>query len=457
MSELPKGWRILELKNLGEYINGRAFKPSEWGKKGLPIVRIQNLTGSSDHYNYSYYTHEDKYLIKNGELLVAWSASLGAFIWKGNDAWLNQHIFKVIPNKQLVTKRFLYYTISNAIEELYHKSHGTGMVHVTKPVFESHKVCLPSLPEQKRIVEKLDKLLAKVEESKARLVKIPGILKRFRQSVMNAAVTGELTKDWRKNNQCNISENMIEEMRNERIAFCTTDKERQAIRQNFSFEADELKGWIKIKANFISDFITKGTTPKYLTSFGEIPYLKVYNIVDDNIDFHYKPQYTSFEIHNNFLRRSIVYPGDVLLNIVGPPLGKVALVPGQYTEWNINQALARFRPIKSVLAKFLYYILKDGYPLNQILLDTKGIVGQSNISLEQCRNLKLEIPSTLEQQEIIKRVETLFKKADEIEERYKEAKCHIDKITQSILAKAFRGELVQQDSGGQPTYGFVSE
>ena len=86
-----------EIKTLGtvaRYVNGRAFKPSEWEKTGLPIIRIQNLTDNKASFNFSSKVHEDKYRVKNGDLLFAWSASLGAHIWRGSDAWLNQHIFR---------------------------------------------------------------------------------------------------------------------------------------------------------------------------------------------------------------------------------------------------------------------------------------------------------------------------------------------------------------------------
>ena len=138
------------------------------------------------------------------------------------------------------------------------------------------------------------------------------------------------------------------------------------------------------------------------------------------------------------------------MNIVGPPLAKVAIVPGDFSEWNINQALAIFRPIVCVSSEFLRISLLGSDSLREIINQTRGIVGQSNLSLEQCRNLEILVPTPAEQREIVRRVEALFRIADRIEERYKKAKAHIDKLTQSILAKAFRGELVPQDPNDEP-------
>ncbi|MFR1480562.1 MAG: restriction endonuclease subunit S, partial [Hydrogeniiclostridium mannosilyticum] len=119
------------LGNVATYINGRAFKPSEWEDSGLPIIRIQNLTNFSAPYNYSSRELEEKYKVTRGDLLFAWSASLGAHIWKGNDAWLNQHIFRVVPSEQ-IEKKYLYYFLLQVVAELHAKTHGSGMVHITK-------------------------------------------------------------------------------------------------------------------------------------------------------------------------------------------------------------------------------------------------------------------------------------------------------------------------------------
>ena len=134
--QLPKGWKKTTLGEIATYVNGRAFKPIEWSKTGTPIVRIQNLNNPNAEYNYYDGYIEEKYHIENGDLLFAWSASLGAYIWKGKSAFLNQHIFKVLP-KENVDKTFIYYLLDKVTSELYAKAHGSGMVHVTKGKFEA--------------------------------------------------------------------------------------------------------------------------------------------------------------------------------------------------------------------------------------------------------------------------------------------------------------------------------
>ena len=176
---------VMTLGEVATYINGRAFKPSEWEEAGLPIIRIQNLTESNKKYNYSSRTFDEKFRIQNDDLLFAWSASLGAFIWKGGDAWLNQHIFKVEP-KPFIQKRYLYYFLLYVIADLYAKTHGSGMVHITKGPFMSTPIQVPSRPEQKRIVEKIDELFSGLDAAESELQVAKKGLHAFQQAILKS-------------------------------------------------------------------------------------------------------------------------------------------------------------------------------------------------------------------------------------------------------------------------------
>ena len=243
---------------------------------------------------------------------------------------------------------------------------------------------------------------------KTRLDAIPAILKRFRQSVLAAAVSGRLTEEWRK----------------------------QDVRSDESWSSEPAKSLcLKVQS---------GSTPKNkpFEQGGDIPFLKVYNIVEQKVAFDYRPQFVTEEVHREKLKRSIALPNDVLMNIVGPPLGKVAILTDQYPEWNLNQAITLFRadPDK-LIPKYLYFVLCEGALVRSVMHETKGIVGQINISLTQCREALIPKPPIAEQNEIVRRVEQLFTFADQVEQRVKEVQSRVNHLTQSILAKAFRGEL----------------
>ena len=244
------------------------------------------------------------------------------------------------------------------------------------------------------------------------MANIPLLLKDFRQQVLTQAVTGKLTEEWRV--------------------------------------GKELEEW---KYEFTKDCCEKvqsGGTPKgsnFATS--GIPFLKVYNIVNNKIDFEYNPQYVSDKIQNSQIKKSITFPDDVIMNIVGPPLNKIAIIPDDYPEWNLNQAITLFRVKDYLSNKFLYYFFCRGSSVKSLVNETKGVVGQVNISLSQCRDFSIPIPSIKEQQEIVSRIESLFAKADAIEQQYKLLKEKIDTLPQALLHKAFKGELVKQlDSDG---------
>ena len=162
-AQLPNGWTTIKVGDVAIYTNGRAFKPEDWMRQGLPIIRIQNLNDKSASYNRTSQTYESRYLIHNGDLLFAWAASLGTYVWNGGKAWLNQHIFKVEPYP-FIEKQYLYHVFKAMITEFYTQSHGSGMVHITKKQFENIKLLLPPLEEQKRIVQTLEQISTKLDE-----------------------------------------------------------------------------------------------------------------------------------------------------------------------------------------------------------------------------------------------------------------------------------------------------
>ena len=162
-TQLPDGWAAIKVGDVAIYINGRAFKPEDWMCEGLPIIRIQNLNEKNAGYNRTTKTYESKYLIHNGDLLFAWAASLGTYIWNGGNAWLNQHIFKVEPY-QFIEKSYLYYIFKTMTTEFYAQSHGSGMVHITKKQFENIELLLPPLKEQKRIVQTLEQISTNLDQ-----------------------------------------------------------------------------------------------------------------------------------------------------------------------------------------------------------------------------------------------------------------------------------------------------
>jgi type I restriction enzyme M protein len=159
-------WPMVKMGEVADYINGFAFKSEDWTTEGTPIIRIQNLTKSSSGINHTLKPDVPaKYIVKNGELLISWSATIGFFIWNGGNAYLNQHIFKVVLGEN-IHKRYLYFLGEKISEQIRLKTHGNTMTHITKNSFNEIEIPLPPLEVQEQIVTELDGYAAIISGAK---------------------------------------------------------------------------------------------------------------------------------------------------------------------------------------------------------------------------------------------------------------------------------------------------
>ena len=149
----------MEYVNLGDvatYINGYAFKPEQRGKKGLPIIRIQDLNGNSHDLGFFDGEYPKQVEINAGDILISWSGSLGVYKWNKGKALLNQHIFKVLFNKIKIDKEYFCYAVKNSLSVMSQQSHGATMKHITKKDFDKVLIPYPSLNTQRKIAQKLN-------------------------------------------------------------------------------------------------------------------------------------------------------------------------------------------------------------------------------------------------------------------------------------------------------------
>jgi restriction endonuclease S subunit len=161
---LPRGWKWVRLNDLAVYINGSAFKPTDWNPTGTPIIRIQNLSNNLAPFNRTLKNFDPDYLVKRGDILVSWSATLDAYVWDRENAWLNQHIFRVLPNLEIVTSDYLYILLKAAIKDLSESSHkhGLTMKHINRGPFLDHVVPLPPLEHQSDICIRFSELQGEI-------------------------------------------------------------------------------------------------------------------------------------------------------------------------------------------------------------------------------------------------------------------------------------------------------
>ena len=324
------------------------------------------------------------------------------------------HIFRVAPEKELVDKQFLYFLIKDSIEALYNKTHGMGMVHVTKGKFEGHEVVLPPLNEQIRIANKLDSLLAKVEAAQTRLDKIPTLLKRFRQSVLAAATWGELTKQWRENNK--------------------THKIWKSLSLIDVVESKPRNGKSPKGVDFetnIKNLTLSAVTSGYFVE-GKFKFIDL----DVPIDSHLW-----------------VKNGDILIQRANTIeyVGVSALYQGEDNKYVYPDLIMKCRANEKIISHFLHYSLLTGNTRKYFRENATGTAGNMpKINQKIVSSTPIMLPTIEEQKQIVHQVESLFALADKVEKQYQQARQRTDKLTQSLLAKAFKGELVPQDPNDEP-------
>lgn len=168
----------VRLGDVATYINGYAFKPEDWSDSGLPIIRIQDLTGNSYKTNRFSGKYDKKFEVNDGDILISWSASIGVYIWRGEKAVLNQHIFKVKFDKQVnICKKFFIYQVENILKKAILETHGATMKHLTKPVFDSLPFYLPDIKKQNEISAILDKISEIISLRQQQLKKLDELVK----------------------------------------------------------------------------------------------------------------------------------------------------------------------------------------------------------------------------------------------------------------------------------------
>ena len=168
---------IVNLGNVATYINGYAFKPSDWAEDGTPIIRIQDLTGNSYQMNRFKGKVDSKYDVISGDVLISWSASLGVYVWNRGNAVLNQHIFKVVFDKVEVDKDFFVFQVDNLLKRAASQAHGATMRHLTKPVFDALPFYLPDIKTQRLISSKLNLIVHLIEDYRDQLNKLDELIR----------------------------------------------------------------------------------------------------------------------------------------------------------------------------------------------------------------------------------------------------------------------------------------
>ena len=336
--------RYIKLGDIATYINGYAFKPKDRGSKGLPIIRIQDLTGNS--YDKGYYDgdYPSKIEINNGDILISWSASLGVYIWNSGKALLNQHIFKVDFDKEAINKDYFVCAVQFSLRKLKNLTHGATMKHIVKKDFENTLIPYPDSETQQKIASTLDNLKRIIKFRKLELTKLDELIKaRFVEMFGN---------------------------------YPNNEK---------SWPVGKIKDLVLDVRYGTSKKATDGTSGKY-------PYLRMNNITyDGNLNLS---DLKTIDLPLEDLEKYTVQKGDLLFNrtnsrdLVGKTcvydLDKTMVLAGFIIRVRLDTTVAN--PV------FVSKFLNTGY--SKLLLRTicKNASGQSNINAKEMQNIKIYVP-----------------------------------------------------------------
>lgn len=440
MSELPTGWMQSRLGELADFVMGQAPNAKDCNTHGVGTIFVKaGEFGRINPIVREWTTHPLKYA-KEGDILICVVGATAGKINLGIDCSIGRSVAAVRPTNE-ISQKFIYYFLASKIMSLRQGSTGSAQGVISKPDLAAITIPMAPASEQTRIAAKLDELLAQVDTLKARIDGIPALLKRFRQSVLSAAVSGRLTEEWR-----------------EQKDFCNApvlNSKAKSLGIDELASAEELLGeplpcfWSKYALDQLVDAergIPYGIVQTGSAVENGIPTVRCGDVKKLYIDTsNLKP--VSSEIECDY-KRTRLKGGEVLLAIRGS-VGNAGVTPKALHGCNISREVAMIPTLPSVLPFYLACLLQSPFGQRLLVGKVRG-VAQKGINLADVRRLPVALPPYEEQTEIVRRVEQLFAFADQLEARIKASQARIDRLTQSILAKAFRGELVPQDPNDEP-------
>ncbi len=346
-------------------------------------------------------------------------------------------IFKPKPNS-IIPELLLKFLKSNeGLSQIIFYARGTVRQALRFEDLCNIEISIPDFSEQMVLYKKLINSQESSNVLDLELKNQLNLVKKLRQQLLQDAVQGKLVKQNPKDEPANELLKKIKAEKEKLIAAKTIKEGKEIPKIKLEDQPYQIpENWVWCRLGEIA-YITSGSTPAQ-SAFVEkgIPYLKMYNLRNQVIDFFHKPQYIKEEIHNGQLKRCRAYPGDILMNIVGPPLGKIAIIPDDLPECNFNQAAVLIRPFIKEMNFFVSWYLNEMSEINSI--DTKGIAGQANISVTQAHNMRIPLPPLKEQTLIVKKLDELMQNCGDLEASIKQSAAQNEKLLQQVLKEALR-------------------
>ncbi len=457
MNDLPRGWSRITLGDAAVSVkNGIFISRPGTDPDGVPILRISSIRPGALDLSDVRYSGLEPTALSNADSLVL-PGDLLFTRYNGNIDYVGacalvptgvgpltypDKIIRVRVDKRMVDPAFVCYAfVSPEVRALVRGLARTtaGQAGISGSSLRKISFPLPPLAEQRRIVAALEDHLSRVEFAMAVLHQLSSRVARLRERVIDSAALGSLGPAHRGTDRASALSGL---------------NGRSGLKIDYSALPALPIGWTWRQAADLCDSISCGSTPAsnlmYAES-GQVPFLKVYNLTKlGTVDFSIRPTFIDRSTHEGPLRRSRVRPGDVLTNIVGPPLGKTVVVPDTYSEWNINQAIVAFRSGAEISADWLALVLQAPTILKLLQGTARATAGQFNIALSTCRELPLPVPPRDEQARIIARTAEILSNLDVAHAYISKGTRYGARLRQSLMSDALAGRLVEQDPYDEP-------
>ncbi len=375
---------MIKLGDVATYINGYAFKPEDRGEEGLPIIRIQDLTGNA--YDLGFYNGEypEKIEINDGDVLISWSASLGVYVWNHGKALLNQHIFKVMFDKAEIDKKYFVYAVRQKLDEMGRKTHGATMKHIVKKDFDATQIPYPSLEKQVEIAINLDKISNVIENRKQELQLLDELIKaRF------VEMFGTL-----HDNENGYDVATIEDV-------CLLIKD--GTHQTPQYTGDKEAGY------------------KFLSSK---------DVMSQKIDWS-DIKYIPTELHEKLYATIRPQRNDILMSKNGVNYG-VAAVNDTDEVFDIYVSLALLRPKELIDPVFLRCVINNPETKRQFDSSIKGI-GVPNLHLGEIKKTRIFLPPMELQKEFVAFVHQVDKSKSVVQKALDETQMLFDSLMQEYF------------------------
>jgi type I restriction enzyme S subunit len=452
MSDLPSGWTQARLADVAEVRLGRQRSPkTAIGERMRPYLRAANVKWEgldlSDVKEMAFTAAESEtYELRPGDLLLGEASGSPSEV--GKPGQYRGEIVGCCFQNTLLRVRFPDGLQPDFYEHFFREqamngkfaagSRGVGIHHLGAAAMSDWQIPVAPLAEQVRIISAIEEAFSKLDAGEAGLRTVRLLLKRMRETVLNAAITGRLVPQDPADSPA-------------------SGWQEWASAKDDPFALDALPGlpesWSWVRAASLCDAVECGGTPaaSHMTQgSGDVPFVKVYNLtMSGALDFSVNPTFIDAATHAKQLR-SAARPGDVLTNIVGPPLGKVAVVPPTSSSWNMNQAVVMFRPSAAVQSDFLAIALQTTAVHGRLAATARATAGQFNVSLTACRYLPIPVPPTPEQHRIVDEVHRQLSVIVACERAVDLGVVRSAGLRRSVLKAAFEGRLVPQDSSDEP-------